>query len=181
MQDTNQQSRPSRGQGRFPALVPAASYNTASSNTAAQALFLPEASDYIAGSAQESVALAKSVDDSVFVQGLCEEARRSSLPIHVGVHEPGDHPGKVKNTVLWIDERGAVTQRYQKVHLFDVDIKDGPVLKESEYVGRRRTCFSGRDVANSNVSASSVEKGDRILPPFQTPVGKVASAICFDV
>lgn len=105
-------------------------------SNAAQALFLPEASDYIAGSARESVALVKSVDDSDFVQGLCEEARRSSLPIHVGVHEPGVDPNKVKNTVLWIDEQGCITQRYQKVHLFDVDIKDGPVLKESEYAGR---------------------------------------------
>jgi predicted amidohydrolase len=40
----------------------------------------------------------------------------------------------VKNTVLWIDEQGSITQRYQKLHLFDVDIKGGPVLKESEYV-----------------------------------------------
>ncbi|KAJ9161042.1 Carbon-nitrogen hydrolase [Coniochaeta hoffmannii] len=125
----------------------------------AKALFLPEASDYIASSAQESVALVKSVDDSEFVQGICEEARRSSLPIHVGVHEPGDNLNKVKNTVLWIDERGSITQRYQKLHLFDVDIKGGPVLKESD----------------------SVEKGDRILAPFQTPLGRVASTICFDL
>lgn len=116
----------------------AATYTSSNPN---EALFLPEASDYIASSAQESVALAKSVDDSEFVQGLCEEARRSTLPIHVGIHEPGDSPNKVKNTLLWIDERGAITERYQKLHLFDVDIKDGPVLKESEYAGRRQTWF----------------------------------------
>jgi predicted amidohydrolase len=40
----------------------------------------------------------------------------------------------VKNTLIWIDEQGDITQRYQKLHLFDVDIKDGPTLKESQYV-----------------------------------------------
>ncbi len=64
--------------------------------------------------------------------GLREAARREKLPIHVGVHEPGLNANKVKNTVLWIDEHGDITQRYQKVHLFDVDIAGGPVLKESK-------------------------------------------------
>ncbi|KAK4133915.1 carbon-nitrogen hydrolase [Trichocladium antarcticum] len=125
----------------------------------AKALFLPEASDYVAGSAEETVRLVKPAHDSEFVLGLQQEARREKLPIHVGVHEPGVDAGKVKNTVLWIDECGEVAQRYQKIHLFDVDIKDGPVLKES----------------------NCVERGTGILPPFDTPVGTVASAICFDL
>jgi predicted amidohydrolase len=97
-----------------------------------QALFLPEATDYIASSAVESVSLVKPAQESEFVLGLREEARRERLPIHVGVHEPGLDPYKVKNTVLWIDEHGDIAQRYQKIHLFDVDIAGGPVLKESE-------------------------------------------------
>jgi predicted amidohydrolase len=80
------------------------------------------------------VKLVKSVDESDFVRGLREEARQHQLPIQVGVHEPGDSANKVKNTLLWIDHNGDILQRYQKVHLFDVDIKGGPVLKESEYV-----------------------------------------------
>lgn len=100
----------------------------------AQALFLPEASDYIARSGEETVSLVKPVQTSEFVLGLREEARRQELPIHVGVHEPGDEPGKVKNTVLWIDEKGDITHRYQKIHLFDVQLKDGPVLEESKSV-----------------------------------------------
>lgn len=66
---------------------------------------------------------------------------------------------KVKNTSLWIDESGVITQRYQKVHLFDVEIEGGPVLKES----------------------NSVEKGMSILPPFATALGRVGLLICFDV
>lgn len=40
-----------------------------------------------------------------------------------------------------------------------------------------------RDVQGrlTHVNGSWVERGDRILPPVETPLGKVASAICFDV
>lgn len=62
--------------------------------------------------------------------GLQKEAQQSKLHINVGIHEPAPD-GRVKNTLVWIDEKGAISQRYQKIHLFDVDIKDGPVLKES--------------------------------------------------
>ncbi|KAK0644091.1 carbon-nitrogen hydrolase [Cercophora newfieldiana] len=125
----------------------------------AKTLFLPEASDYIATSGEEGATLVRPVQESLFVRGLQEEARREKLPIHVGIHEPGEDPHKVKNTVIWIDENGTIAQRYQKVHLFDVDIKGGPVLKESNFV----------------------EPGNHILPPFETAIGKVASAICFDL
>lgn len=66
--------------------------------------------------------------------GLQREALQAQLHINVGIHEPAAD-GKVKNTLVWINEKGVITQRYQKIHLFDVDIKDGPVLKESAYVG----------------------------------------------
>lgn len=97
-----------------------------------QALFLPEASDYIASSGAEMVSLAKPVTESEFVLGLQAEARRFKLPVNVGVHEPAEGGKKVKNTLLWIDEDGNIAQRYQKLHLFDVDIPGGPTARESE-------------------------------------------------
>ncbi|THC92544.1 hypothetical protein EYZ11_007997 [Aspergillus tanneri] len=124
----------------------------------AKALFLPEASDYIGSSAAETISLVRSEQESEFVLGLQKEARQAGLPINVGIHEPASD-GRVKNTLIWIDEKGAITHRYQKIHLFDVDIDGGPILKES----------------------SSVEKGMGILPPFETPVGRVGLSICFDL
>lgn len=80
------------------------------------------------------------------------------MPICCGIHEPAENE-KVKNTLIWIDGGGEIIQRYQKLHLFDVEIKGGPVLKESNIV----------------------EKGTYILPPFDTPVGRIGLTVCFDL
>lgn len=124
----------------------------------ADALFLPEASDYIGSNARETVSLCQPVEKSEFVLGLRAEAQKSRLPISVGVHEPGEG-SKIKNTLLWINAQGEIAHRYQKLHLFDVEIKDGPILKES----------------------NSVERGSRIEEPFDSVIGKIGYLICFDL
>ena len=67
---------------------------------------------------------------------------------------------RIANTLIWIDANGAIAHRYQKLHLFDVDLRpDGPDLKESD----------------------SVEPGMEIVPPVDTCVGKLGLLICFDL
>ena len=106
------------------------------------------------------MALAQPATESLFVKGLQQEARKNELEINVGIHEPSERDkGKVKNTLIWIDIRGNIVQRYQKLHLFDVDVAGGPQIRESD----------------------SVEKGREIVLPFETNVGRVGMAICFDV
>lgn len=124
-----------------------------------QALFLPEASDYIASTAAETISLARPATTSPFVLGLRSAARAAALPISVGIHEPSASSARVKNTLIWIDANGEILHCYQKLHLFDVEIKDGPILKEG----------------------NSVEPGMEIPAVLETAVGKVGSMICFDL
>ena len=106
-----------------------------------QVLFLPEASDYIASSAAESISLAEPAETSIFLKGIKEAAKSHAISVNVGIHEPTEDSKKLKNTLVWINEHGELIQRYQKIHLFDVDIENGPRLKESEYVIEFKSFF----------------------------------------
>ncbi|KAF2153107.1 nitrilase [Myriangium duriaei CBS 260.36] len=127
----------------------------------AKILFLPEASDYISSSPQESLSLVQPVSTSPFVLGLQSLAAKHSLPISVGVHEPTSRPSHLANTLLHISATGAITHRYQKLHLFDLDLSasNGPKMQES----------------------ASTERGNVLVTPFDSPVGKLGQLICFDL
>lgn len=119
----------------------------------AKALFLPEATDYIASGPQESISLAQPMETSPFVLGLQKIARDSALAINVGIHVPA-YNGKIANRSCWINERGDIEAFYDKLHLFDYG-----ALRES----------------------NSVEAGKKIVSPVETVVGRVGLTICFDL
>lgn len=73
-----------------------------------------------------------SADSSPFVLGLRQLAKQHRLAINVGIHEPADDGARVRNMSVWIDEAGEIAHRYQKVHVFDVDIQGGPRMMESK-------------------------------------------------
>jgi deaminated glutathione amidase len=128
-----------------------------------QALFLPEASDYISSSPEEGAALCQPVTTSPFVLGLQKIAKERCLPINVGIHEPTDPPSdQLRNTLIWINSDGVIDHRYQKLHMFDVDLRpDGPLMQES------KTSQPGRELGTPY----------RGVPGL----GKIASQICFDM
>lgn len=78
-----------------------------------QALFLPEASDYIASGPKESISLAQPMETSPFVLGLRKAAKDSVLAINVGIHVPAKD-GKISNRSCWINEKGDVGAIYDK-------------------------------------------------------------------
>ncbi|MBW4642978.1 MAG: carbon-nitrogen hydrolase family protein [Goleter apudmare HA4340-LM2] len=77
-----------------------------------------------------------------------------SFPVPVG------NTGKVYNTTILIDPNGQEIARYQKVHLFDVNVPDGNTYQES----------------------STVMAGQQ-LPPvyFSEKFGNLGLSICYDV
>ncbi|OBR06275.1 Carbon-nitrogen hydrolase [Colletotrichum higginsianum IMI 349063] len=133
----------------------------------AKVLFLPEASDYIASSPQESLSLAQPQSKSPFVLGLQEAAKAHSVAISVGIHVPTDVPAeiadaaaakdaKLLNRLLWINADGTINHAatYDKLHLFNLG-----AARES----------------------ATIQAGTSLTAPFHTPVGRVGGLICFDL
>ncbi|KAI9321405.1 putative NIT2-nitrilase [Dichotomocladium elegans] len=129
----------------------------------AKMIFLPEASDFIAASTLDAIALTTSLDESEFVQSVRESAKAEGVWVSVGVHEKVrtgfTHPSHIYNTHLIIDDLGSIVSKYRKIHLFDVDIKDGPRLMESDHT----------------------QRGNAILDPVPTPLGRIGQQICYDL
>lgn len=126
-----------------------------------QVLFLPEASDYIASNGQESLELAEPQSSSSFVLGLRDAAKKHSVAVHVGIHQVADRnqadiPVKLLNRALYIDDQGDIVDAatYDKLHVFDYG-----ALRESD----------------------TVQPGPTLTPPFDSPVGRIGSLICFDL
>lgn len=127
----------------------------------ARILFLPEATDYLAQNAKHSLQLSQQVK-TAFLTPLVEhiKALNQSTYVSIGIHLPNDTTTKVENVHLLIDPKGTIVSRYQKLHLFDVDVPNGPILKES----------------------NSVEAGNTITPPtLIDDVANIGLSICYDI
>ncbi|ORX51906.1 carbon-nitrogen hydrolase [Hesseltinella vesiculosa] len=123
----------------------------------AKMLFLPEASDFIAESKEQALSLAS---NHVFIQGVQQAAKDANIWVSVGFHEQcHEDTQRLFNTQIVMNDNGSVVAHYRKIHLFDVDIKNGPRLMESE----------------------STIAGDSLVPPVKTPLGQVGLQICYDV
>ena len=77
------------------------------------------------------------------------------IPICVSKIQGPPDDKRVHNSHVIVNDSGDIVEVYRKIHLFDVDVKDGPRLKESE----------------------GAIPGDKIAPPVPTPVGNVGLAI----
>ncbi|CCG22968.1 hypothetical protein CORT_0D01200 [Candida orthopsilosis Co 90-125] len=127
----------------------------------ARILFLPEATDYLAQNAKHSFQLSQQVN-SAFLTPLLDhiKALDKSTYVSIGIHLPNAASTKVENVHLLIDPKGTIVSRYQKLHLFDVDVPNGPILKES----------------------NSVEAGNQIISPTSIDgVANVGLSICYDI
>ncbi|KAF5246656.1 hypothetical protein FAUST_1218 [Fusarium austroamericanum] len=125
-------------------------------------LFLPEAADYIASNGKESLELAEPQSTSSFVSGLREAAREHRVAVHVGIHhrdetDIGQEQSKrILNRTIYINADGQIddTATYDKLHAFDFG-----KMKESD----------------------TVQPGKTLTAPFDTPIGRIGSLICFDL
>jgi predicted amidohydrolase len=125
----------------------------------AEMLFTPEMSGLLD---RDSVRASKSIrsEDEDEVLATCREAaRRHGIWLHIGSLAVLVDAGKIANRGFVIDREGQVRARYDKLHLFDVDLPTGESWRESNVYS------AGKGVVLVN----------------GTPVGKLGLTICYDL
>ena len=123
----------------------------------ARAIFLPEASDFIA---PKSLAhsLAQPLDGQ-FVSCIRNAAKQNNIIVSIGIHERILNASKLFNSQLLIDQAGEIIGHYRKIHLFDVEVSGTTKYLESE----------------------TTMEGEIILDPVPTKVGAIGLATCYDM
>uniref|UniRef100_A0A6J0UZ00 Deaminated glutathione amidase isoform X1 n=2 Tax=Pogona vitticeps TaxID=103695 RepID=A0A6J0UZ00_9SAUR len=125
-------------------------------------VFLPEAFDFVGRNVEETLKLAETVDGDQ-IQRYASLARECRLWLSLGgFHERGsdwETTGRIYNAHLLLDPQGTLVAAYRKTHLFDVELEGRVSLKESAFTN----------------------PGPEIVPPVDTPAGKVGLGICYDL
>jgi deaminated glutathione amidase len=125
----------------------------------------PEASNFIE-SGQKRRDKARREADDPFLAAMRELARETGAWILVGslVIDPAGEAGaaegedRLANRSFLLDARGAVVAKYDKIHLFDIDLPNGESIRESNaYRPGRRAVLA------------------------ETPWGRLGMTVCYDV
>ncbi|KAM7377161.1 hypothetical protein PAMA_013780 [Pampus argenteus] len=126
-------------------------------------VFLPEGFDYIGSSREETLALSESLEGDIMSR-YTHLSRKLEVWLSLGgFHERGrdwESERRIYNSHVIINDKGDIVSVYRKSHLFDVELPEkGVSLKESAFT----------------------IPGPSLLPPVQTPIGKVGLGICYDL
>ena len=70
-------------------------------------------------------------EDDRTLAALREAARKHGIYVHIGSLAVKASPDKAANRSFLIDRRGEVIARYDKIHMFDVDLANGESYRES--------------------------------------------------
>ncbi|XP_044728218.1 nitrilase and fragile histidine triad fusion protein NitFhit [Chrysoperla carnea] len=125
----------------------------------AQIVFLPEACDYIAENKEQAIKLAEPLSGPRVTE-YKNLAKSNNVWISFGgIHELTAN-NKAFNTHLVINNLGEIVGIYRKLHLFNVKIPEENIFL---------------------VESKTVESGKSIVPPIESPIGKLALSICYDM
>ena len=100
----------------------------------------PEMTNILAIKRDDLFAKIVAEDDDPTLAALREAARKLAIYIHIGSLALKTSPDKAANRSLLIDRKGDMLARYDKIHMFDVDLAGGESYRESNSYRRRRTC-----------------------------------------
>ena len=122
-------------------------------------LFTPEMSGLLDRDRERAERHLRGEAEDPVLAAVREAAAEAGIWVHIGslalIAERG---GKLANRGFVIDDAGAVRARYDKIHLFDVDLPTGESWRES----------------------AAYRGGDRAVV-VDTPVGALGLSICYDL
>jgi predicted amidohydrolase len=101
---------------------------------------------------------ARPEDEHEALQTLTEEARRHQCWLLIGSIGVLAGDGRILNRSYLVDPAGVVRARYDKIHLFDVDLARGESYRES----------------------STIQPGE-IAVVAATPLGRLGLSVCYDL
>lgn len=121
-------------------------------------LFTPEMSGLIDRDRKRAAAHIVAEDHDVVLAAMREAAAKHGLWVAIGSLAIDRGDGRYANRAFVIDANGVVAARYDKMHMFDVDLATGESWRES----------------------NAYAPGDRVVT-VETPAGRLGLAICYDV
>ena len=126
----------------------------------AEMLFTPEMSGLLDRDRARAGAKLKPEAEDIVLAAVREAARRYGIWVHIGsLALAGEREdGRLVNRGFLIDGEGAIRARYDKIHLFDVDLATGESWRES----------------------AAYAPGERAVVA-ETPVGKLGLSVCYDL
>jgi len=91
----------------------------------------PEMTNILAAKREQLFAKIVAEEQDATLTSLREVARKLAIYIHIGSLAIKASPEKAANRSFLIDRRGEVAARYDKIHMFDVDLAGGESYRES--------------------------------------------------
>ena len=131
----------------------------AAADGGAAMLFTPEMSGLLDRDAERAAANLRTEEDDEVLAACREAANRHGMWLHLGSLAVRTDEQKLANRTFVIDPTGAVRARYDKIHLFDVDLPTGESWRES----------------------AVYRPGEGAVVVDGTPVGRLGLAICYDL
>ena len=91
----------------------------------------PEMTNVLAGNREQLFSVAVEEDDDPSLTALRELARKLGIYVHVGSLAIKTSPDRAANRAFLINPKGEIVARYDKIHMFDVDLAGGESYRES--------------------------------------------------
>jgi Predicted amidohydrolase len=121
-------------------------------------VFTPEMSGLLDRKRDRARVSVRTEEDDAVLAAVREAAARESVWVHLGSLAVVRSDGKWANRAFVIDDTGGIRARYDKMHMFDVDLAAGGSWRES----------------------NAYAAGDKVVT-VETPLGLLGLAICYDI